>query len=154
MGLRVTTAADYAIRAMIHIARLPEGGNALRREIASAQAIPATFMAKILRSLVRVRLLRSSRGVKGGFSLARPASDINMLQIIEAVEGPMALLDCLPDPRGCSWSAECPAAAVWLKVQESVKDTLRGMSLEELVSTPRRNGRVESTPESIKSPAT
>jgi DNA-binding IscR family transcriptional regulator len=77
-----------------------------------------------------------------------------MLQIIEAVEGPMALLDCVPDPRGCSWSAECPAAAVWLSVQEGVEDTLRGMSLEELVSTPRRNGRVESTPESIKSPAT
>jgi hypothetical protein len=71
MGLRVTTAADYAIRAMIHLACLPEGGLALRSEIAEAQAIPASFMAKILRSLVRARLLRSSRGVNGGFSTAQ-----------------------------------------------------------------------------------
>ena len=143
MGLRVTTAADYAIRAMIHLACLPEGGLALRSEIAEAQAIPASFMAKILRSLVRARLLRSSRGVNGGFSLARPTADINMLQIIEAVEGPLALLNCVPDPRGCAWSADCPASSVWLSVQENVKDTLRSTSLEALVCTPRRNGRVE-----------
>jgi len=142
MGLRLTSAADYAIRAMIHLACLPDGGVALRSEIAEAQYIPTSFMAKILRSLVRARLLRSSRGVNGGFSLARPAADINMLEIVEAIEGPLALTDCVPSPTGCGWAMDCPASAVWLKVQDAMKETLKETTLEDLVSTPRRNGRV------------
>ena len=142
MGLRLTSAADYAIRAMIHLACLPEGGVALRSEIAEAQFIPTSFMAKILRSLVRARLLRSSRGVNGGFALARPTAEINMLEIVEAIEGPLAMTDCVPDPSGCGWSVDCPASTVWAKVQKNVRDTLRESSLEDLVSTPRRNGRV------------
>jgi Rrf2 family iron-sulfur cluster assembly transcriptional regulator len=142
VGLRLTSAADYAIRAMIHLACLPDGGVALRSEIAEAQYIPTSFMAKILRSLVRARLLRSSRGVNGGFALARPTAEINMLEIVEAIEGPLALTDCVPNPSGCGWSVDCPASTVWAKVQNNVKGTLRESSLEDLVSTPRRNGRV------------
>jgi Rrf2 family protein len=142
VGLRLTSAADYAIRAMIHLACLPDGGVALRSEIAEAQYIPTSFMAKILRSLVRARLLRSSRGVNGGFALARPAAEINMLEIVEAIEGPLALTDCVPNPSGCGWSVDCPASTVWAKVQNNVKGTLKATSLEDLVSTPRRNGRV------------
>jgi Rrf2 family protein len=142
MGLKLTSAADYAIRAMIHLACLPEGGVALRSEIANAQNIPTSFMAKILRSLVRARLLRSSRGVNGGFALALPPSDINMLDIVEAIEGPLSLTDCTPSPAGCVWAMDCPASTVWVRVQESMKDTLRESTLEDLVSTPRRNGRV------------
>ena len=142
MGLRLTSAADYAIRAMIHLACLPDGGVALRSEIAEAQYIPTSFMAKILRSLVRARLLRSSRGVNGGFALARPAAEINMLEIVEAIEGPLAMTDCVPNPAGCGWSVDCPASTIWAKVQKGVRGTLKGTTLEDLVSTPRRNGRV------------
>ena len=146
----MTSAADYAIRAMIHLACLADGGVALRSEIAEAQYIPTSFMAKILRSLVRARLLRSSRGVNGGFSLARPAAEINMLEIVEAIEGPLALTDCVPTPTGCGWSMDCPASAVWLKVQDSMKQTLRATTLEDLVSTPRRNGRVSGAKGGIR----
>jgi len=145
MGLKLTSAADYAIRAMIHLACLPEGGVALRSEIAEAQNIPTSFMAKILRSLVRARLLRSSRGVHGGFALARAASEINMLEIVEAIEGPLSLTDCTPATAGCAWSIDCPASSVWIKVQDNMRDTLRRSTLEDLVSTPRRNGRVANT---------
>ena len=151
MGLKLTSAADYAIRAMIHLACLPEGGVALRSEIADAQTIPTSFMAKILRSLVRARLLRSSRGVNGGFSLARSAAEINMLEIVEAIEGPLALTDCTPSPAGCTWAMDCPASSVWAKVQDSMRDTLRESSLEDLVSTPRRNGRVSGATAQVDS---
>ena len=144
MGLKLTSAADYAIRAMIHLACLPEGGVALRSQVADAQNIPTSFMAKILRSLVRARLLRSSRGVNGGFALARPASEINMLEVVEAIEGPLALTDCTPTPAGCAWAIDCPASSVWVRVQENMRSTLRESTLEELVSTPRRNGRVSN----------
>jgi Rrf2 family protein len=153
MALRVTTAVDYATRAMIYLACLPEHGLALRSEIAEAQHIPASFMAKILRSLVRARLLKSSRGVHGGFSLARPTDDINLLEIVEAIEGPLSLINCVPDPAGCAMSKDCPACAVWLRVQESIRDALRATTLEALVSTPRRNGSVERVAEVVETAA-
>jgi Rrf2 family transcriptional regulator, iron-sulfur cluster assembly transcription factor len=151
MGLRLTNAGDYAIRGMIHIASLPEGAVALRSEIARAQGIPSSFMAKILRSLVRARLLRSSRGVHGGFALARSASEITLLDVVEAIEGPLSLTDCTPESDGCVRSEECPAHVVWLSVQTKMADVLSGTSLEELVSARRRNNRVMMT---LGAPAT
>jgi len=145
MGMKLTSAADYAVRAMIHLACLPEGDFVLRTDIAEAQRIPTSFMAKILRSLVRGGLLRSSRGVNGGFALSRPAAEVNMLDIVEAIEGPLALTDCTPNGRGCSWYHECPASLVWCRLQDTMRELLRGVTLEDLVSTPRRNGRVTRT---------
>jgi len=142
MGLRITSAADYAIRAMIHLACLPEGSHALRDDIAHAENIPSSFMAKILRSLVRGQLLRSSRGVNGGFALARPGGEITLLEIIETVEGRLHLTLCAGTPDGCEHSEACPAAPVWDAVQENMRSMLGATTLETLVSTPRRNGRI------------
>ncbi len=142
MALRLTNAGDYAIRSMIFIASLPEESVVLRSEICESQKIPSSFMAKILRSLVRAQLLRSTRGVNGGFSLARATEEISLLDILVAIEGPLSLTDCVPNPEDCIHSANCPANAVWFRVQESIEDILKSTSLEELVSAPRKNNRV------------
>ena len=142
MGLRFTSAADYATRAMIHLACLPEGAQVLRDEIATAERIPSSFMAKILRSLVRAQLLRSARGVNGGFALARSPMDISMLDIVEAVEGPIHLTECSTNVEDCDRGPTCPAAYVWGEVQQAICGILGRTSLEDLVSAPRRNGRV------------
>ncbi|HEX4822722.1 MAG TPA: Rrf2 family transcriptional regulator [Candidatus Polarisedimenticolaceae bacterium] len=142
MALRLTRAGDYAVRAMIHIGSLPDGGVALKDEIALAEGIPPSFMAKILRQLVRTGLLRSARGVHGGFGLARGAGDISLLDVVEAIEGPIQLTDCSPDPERCTLSHDCPASGVWLEVQQRMTGLLRETSLEALLSAPRRNRRV------------
>ena len=143
MALRLTNAADYAIRSMVYIASLPEGRVVLRGEVAESQNVPSSFMAKILRGLVRAGLLRSSRGVHGGFALAHAASDISLLDVLEAIEGPVALTQCIPDPDSCEHAGNCAANAVWLKVQEQIAEVLTDATLEILVSATRRNGRVE-----------
>ena len=142
MGLRLTNAADYAVRAMIHIACLPEGAVAFRADVARTYNIPSSFMAKILRQLVRAGLLQSMRGAHGGFALARPASEINLLEVIEAIEGPLALTDCMRQGPGCEWGDECPANLVWQEVQTGIAQSLRRATLEALVSAPRRNRKV------------
>ena len=150
MGLRLVKADDYAMRAMIHLACLPDETMAMRDVIAEAEGIPSSFMAKILRSLVRANLLISSRGVHGGFALARPAAEITMLQIVEAIEGPLSLTPCVPDPHGCIRACDCPAAPVWNKVQLSIEKVLGSTTLEGLVSTPRRNGHVAGMPDGLR----
>jgi Rrf2 family protein len=144
MGLRLTNAADYAVQAMIHLACLPEDGAALSAEIARAQGIPPSFMAKILRSLVRAGLLKSTRGSHGGFALARSACEVSLLDVVEAIEGPLSLVDCLESPCGCQLADECPAQPVWLNVQSRMAEILRAATLEQLVSAPRRGRGVRS----------
>jgi Rrf2 family iron-sulfur cluster assembly transcriptional regulator len=138
MGLRLTQAGDYAVRAMIHLASLPDGTRALREDIARAQDIPSSFMAKILRSLVNAGLLRSCRGVRGGFSLSRPASEINLLEVVEAVEGRLSVIHCVPDPDECELSGSCGAHAVWSTVQHEITDILGSTKLRDLTSPARR----------------
>ena len=138
MGLRITNAADYAIRAMIHIACLPEDSVALRADIAQVNGIPSSFMAKILRSLVKAGLLRSTRGVNGGFTLARPTTEISLLDVVVAIEGPLGLVDCTSDPCRCELADECPAQPVWSTIQTQMAAVLQRATLEELVSAPRR----------------
>ena len=142
MGLRITRAADYAVRAMLHVGSLPDGVVALKDEIAEAQQIPPSFTAKILRQLVKAGLLRSARGVNGGFALARTAAEINLLDIVEGIEGPIHLTDCAPDPENCALSHDCRASTVWLEVQLRMTGLLRETTLEALLSAPRKNRRV------------
>jgi Rrf2 family protein len=142
MALRLTAAADYAIRAMIHIACIPEGSPAMGHDVARMQGIPHSFMAKILRRLVGGGLLRSTRGAHGGFFLARPATQLNLLEVVEAIEGPLTLTTCSSGPGGCQWAPDCPASAVWHQVQEQMADVLRSSTLESMVCMPRKNGKV------------
>lgn len=148
MGLRFTRAGDYGVRAMLHIGSLPDGAVALKDDVAQAQCIPPSFMAKILRRLVKAGVLRSARGVNGGFGLARPAAEISLLDIVEGIEGPIQLTDCAPDPENCTLSHDCPVSTVWLAVQLQMSALLRETTLEALLSAPRKKGRALYTIES------
>jgi Rrf2 family protein len=145
MGLRLTRAADYAVRAMMHLGSLPEHSIALKDDIAGAQHIPPSFMAKILHQLVKCGILHSARGVNGGFGLAREAAAINLLDIVEGIEGPIHLNDCVPGPGRCTLSHECPVSTVWLEVQNQMTGLLRQTTLEALLAAPRKNRRVVYT---------
>ena len=144
MGLRLTSAADYAVRAMIHLACLADGGVALRSEIAEAQYIPTSFMAKILRSLVRARLLRSSRGVNGGFSLERPADSISMLDVIEAVEGRSGNANCLLCQTRCDAKDEDPISSLWHQAHERMVSVLRSSTLAEVADNGSHRARAHA----------
>ena len=142
MGLRLTRAAEYGIRAMMHVGSLPEGTVGLKDEIAEAQGIPPSFTAKILRQLVKAGILSSARGVHGGFALAKPPAEISLLDVIEAIEGPIQLTVCSPDPENCTVSHDCPVSGVWFEVQRQMTDLLGETTIEALLSAPRLNRRV------------
>ena len=85
---------EYAIRSFVYLARIPDGEFAMARRIAQDEKIPAHFLAKILQDLARKGLLRSNKGPSGGFSLRIPASQIRLLDLVEAIDG-KALADSL-----------------------------------------------------------
>jgi Rrf2 family protein len=143
LAIKLTHAADYAIRSMLFIASFPEDRAVLGGEVSEAGQIPRSFTAKILRRLVRAGLLKSSRGVSGGFKLARPAAEICLLDVVQAIEGPLAVTRCALDAARCDQTSNCPAHGVWAAVQAQIMQTLSAATLEELVSAPRRRGRVD-----------
>lgn len=87
--MRLTHASSYALHAVVHLARTDQAGPLASHQIAKAKGIPERFLLKILKPLVAAGILRSTKGPHGGYTLARPAGDITMLEVIEAVEGPI-----------------------------------------------------------------
>jgi Rrf2 family protein len=141
--LRLTRAADYAILAMLHLGSLPDGGSALIGEIARAQDISPSYLAKVLRRLVKTGLLRSARGATGGFRLQRTATEINLLDIVEGIEGPIQSAGGTPEADGPLRSGEHAGHGVCFEVQRHLIVLLRKTTLEALLSAPRRNRRAD-----------
>jgi DNA-binding IscR family transcriptional regulator len=77
--------------------------------------------------------------------LAKPASKVTLLDVVEAIEGPLSLTNCTPDPAGCARSEDCPATSIWLEVQEKMAEVLRGTSIEDLVASQKRGARQASS---------
>lgn len=127
----VTRKADYAIRCVLHLSRDPKAVTSVE-EISKAMFVPKTFLAKILQSLMKAGLVRSVRGVKGGFQLARKPKDINLLDVIEAIQGPSAPNLCAVDKRMCKLSGGCTVHPVWIKIKETVEKELRKKTFAEL----------------------
>jgi Rrf2 family protein len=97
-------------------------------------AIPGEFLAKILKTLVKAKLVRSTRGAHGGYNLGRPASSISFLDVIEAVEGPVGVNLCSDQDKnlGCSLSASCTMHHVWREGQSRMLEVYRSTTLDKL----------------------
>lgn len=130
----ISRAAEYAVRAMLDVASTDEKGVARTKEVAQHQGIPKVFLPKIVQRLAQAGLLRAHKGAAGGIMLSRPAKEINLRQIIEAIDGPIALNNCLIMPEECPRLSICPIHEVWVKAQQDLLASLEGMTLDRLVS--------------------
>jgi Rrf2 family protein len=131
--VKLTKGTDYGLRGILHLARQPQGKVVLVTEIARAEGVPESYLAKIFQDLSRSGILVSHRGAKGGFSLIRDLSDVSLLEVVEAIEGPIALQPCLEARVGCDQKGECAVAEVIGQAQTQMLDVLRGTTLEQLV---------------------
>jgi len=127
--VRVTRAGEYAIRGMIRLAKGDGASLALIADIAEAEGVSKSFLAKQFQRLVKAGLLESSRGAAGGVGLAKPADQISLRDIIEAVEGPVELNRCLSADDRCQNAAKCPLSDVWREAQEKMLAVLGNVSL-------------------------
>lgn len=125
---------DFSLRALIYLSK--QGDRIVtREEIANALGVPSESFALALRNLSKQRLLRSFRGTGGGFTLGRPAREITLLQIVEAVEGPIVLNHCLHDKASCNRQQKCNIHEAWRNIQNQLIILLDGTCLEEISNT-------------------
>jgi Rrf2 family protein len=127
--MQLTRAADYAVRVMVHLAGCPAGMRATRAELAAGGDVPQHFLSKILQALSRGGLITSKRGVAGGFVLAKPPDEVTLLNVVEAVEGPIVLNVCLSGGPGCERESTCAVHPVWAKAQEALTSVLGGVTI-------------------------
>jgi len=129
-----TRASDYALRGMVYLARQPSGKLSMASEIATAEDMPEYFFSKIFQSLAKSGLVNSFRGSNGGFVLARSPEEIRVLDVIEAIDGPISTSKCATSPESCERSGTCPFHVYWKEAQESVLSVLSKYSIADAVS--------------------
>ncbi|MBX7458697.1 SUF system Fe-S cluster assembly regulator [Qipengyuania sp. 1NDH17] len=129
--MRLSNLADYAVVTMSQAARHCGGGRVSASELASETGLPAPTVQKLVSKLVGAGLLRSVRGAGGGLQLARPAAAITLADIVEAVEGPIALTACV-EGTDCSVDHDCRVRPHWPLVNETLRSALAGVSLVQL----------------------
>jgi len=128
----VTRETDYAVRTILYLARELER-TANVTEVAHAMHIPKSFLAKIVQRLTKKNMLVSTRGVKGGFRLAKKPSEISLLDIMEAIQGPAKINLCVIDSKKCRLSSHCSVHPVWVDIRKEVEKRLQKQTIAALM---------------------
>jgi Rrf2 family protein len=133
-SMQLTRAADYGVRVMIHLAGPPTEQRVSLPELAEAADAPESFLSKVLQALSHAGLISSRRGQSGGFLISPRGREASMLEVIEAIDGPICLNVCLVSGRSCHRKAQCPAHPVWAQAQTAMLGVLSGARIADLAS--------------------
>jgi Rrf2 family protein len=145
-----STKAEYGVRIMAHLAAHDGDGPVSLSAIAEAEGLPLAYLEHLVQRLRRADLVESRRGAHGGYTLARPAATIPMAEVVEALEGEIAPIECITEGTDgrlvCSREVQldrvCPTKVLWTRVQGSIVRTLQDITLDELVEPVRKKATV------------
>ncbi|HWH78002.1 MAG TPA: Rrf2 family transcriptional regulator [Candidatus Binatus sp.] len=139
MGLmQIPRRVDYGLRAVIYLADQEPDKCCSIAQIAKEQGVPRKFLEKIIQNLIRGGLIKSKRGSCGGYALARPPDAISFCDVIEAIEGPIAVNACLDHALGCDQMPRCTMIGVWSEVQDKITEVLSRTTIAALRQSPCR----------------
>ncbi|MBC7321275.1 Rrf2 family transcriptional regulator [bacterium] len=141
MALRLSTKARYGLRALISLARHYGEGPIMAKIIAKEEGISENYLEQIMELLRRSGVVRSVRGAQGGFILVKPPQDIKVKEIIDILEGPITLVDCLSSPGICEKSKNCPARILWEELKENITKFLESKTLADLIGLLRNSNQ-------------
>ena len=133
--MRLTRAAEYAVRCVIFMAGQPVHSVIPRKDISRIMEIPGPFLGKIAQQLARAGLMEILQGARGGLRLLRTPESISLLEVIEAVMGEIFLNDCIMSPRTCSRTPTCAVHTVWEKARNDLRRTLEAANFQQLNSS-------------------
>jgi FeS assembly SUF system regulator len=130
--IRITKQTDYGIVLLTHLSQDPERLYTAP-ELAEEARLPLPMASKVLKTLAREGVLESHRGAKGGYCLARPAAEITVQEIISALEGPIAVTDCIDEAPGeCDYTPTCPVRSNWNQINLAIREALDGITLADM----------------------
>jgi Rrf2 family cysteine metabolism transcriptional repressor len=130
--MKLSTRGRYGTRAMLDVALHCAEGPVHLKDIARRQEVSKKYLEHLISRLEAAGLLRSIRGAGGGISLARPPSEIKLSEILQTLEGPIALVECVDNPEWCSRSSSCATRDIWMQMGQLLSDLLESKTLEDL----------------------
>lgn len=137
--MKLSTKGRYAARAMLDLALHATDGPVLIKDISDREDISKSYLKQLLVPLRVAGLVRTTRGANGGFILARPPSEIRLIDIIQSVEGSSAPVECVDDESICQRSNLCVTREIWTEIKNAVDNVLESTTLEDLVNRRKRN---------------
>ena len=135
--MKISTKIRYGTRAMLELAYHYGEGPIDLKEIANKEDISIKYLEQVIIPLRASGLVRSIRGSKGGYTLAKPPSEICINDLVEVLEGPLSLIECLNDPKACQRVTSCVTRDIWKEVSETINGIFRSVTLEDMVNRKR-----------------
>lgn len=150
--MRLSTKGRYGLRAMIDIALHEGEGRVHLREMAQRQEVSEKYLSQLVMQLQSAGLVRTLRGSGGGICLARPAKEITVREIMEALEGPFVPVDCVRQPQVCTRASDCATRALWTEMKQLVDDLLGSRTLADMCRLQSALGVLSRTPDESVAP--
>lgn len=133
--MKISTKGRYGLRILMDLALHQSEKPRLIRDIAKSQQISEKYISRLVIALRKGGMIRSVRGVNGGFHLAMKPEDITLLDVIEVMEGPLSIVDCVSKPKSCAHSINCAPREVWCKLNEDIRTLMSGTTLSDILAS-------------------
>ncbi len=135
--MRLSTRGRYGVRLMLDLALHSGNGPVLLKDISKRQGISQKYLWNLITPLKTAGIVKSLRGAHGGFTLAKPPSEVSIVDILRVLEGPLCLVDCVENPSACERSGECVARDVWCLTCSTIRRTLETITLAGMIEMHR-----------------
>jgi len=136
--MKLSTRARYGTRALLDLALHSGEGPVLLKDIAQRQQISSMYLEHLITPLVAAGIIRSIRGARGGVWLAKPPQEIKLLEVVRLLEGSLALVECVNDPKCCPRSGFCVTRDIWGELKQAMNGVLESTTLQDLVERQKR----------------
>jgi len=142
--MKLSTKGRYGVRALLDLALHQGEGLILLKDIARRQEVSLPYLEHLITPLIAAGLVKSTRGARGGVVLFKPPSEIKLSEVVELLEGSIAPVDCVNDPKVCHRSASCVARDVWSELKDAMSQVLDSTTIQDLVERQRQKGQPET----------
>ena len=142
--MKLSTRGRYGVRALLDLAVHEGEGLVLLKDVARRQEVSLPYLEHLITPLVAAGLVKSTRGARGGVLLLRSPSEINLGEIIQLLEGSIAPVDCVNDPKLCHRSGSCVTRDIWIEMKIAMSQVLDSTTLQDLVERQRQKRQIET----------
>lgn len=142
--MKLSTRGRYGLRALLDLAVHQGEGMVLLKDIARRQEISLPYLEHLITPLIAGGLVKSTRGARGGVLLLKPPAEVKLTEVVQLLEGSIAPVDCVNDPRVCSRSASCVTRDIWMQIKDAIIQVLDSTTLQDLVERQRQKEQTET----------
>jgi len=131
--MKISTKGRYGVRILLDLALHENETPRQIHDIAASQQISEKYISRLIIDLRRAKMIRSIRGAKGGYRLARNPAEVTLLDIVEVMEGPLSIVDCVRSPGSCNRSGSCPSRQIWDNLNTEIREAMRKITFQNII---------------------